>query len=148
MESTELTNKQLKKKLNCDEIAPNVLIVNTQWLIDCVGKSSHLSECHYPIKIVDDNISNDQRVVGEKQPASSSSSKLCSANNDSDKIGKKLKKDSSSSCFSSVPNSGRHPIIPNPIYFPDFIPIFDSWQEYRSVMYKFRKPSGSGILLF
>lgn len=35
----------------------------------------------------------------------------------------------------------QYPIIPNPISFPDFTPIYGSWQEYKTVMYKFNDPA-------
>lgn len=159
VDSTEVTSKQLQKKLNCNEIANNVQIVNTKWLIDCVSKSSHLDESGYPVKVIGDdgNIvkkDNENRVVGEKCQAVlsslTSSSSSSSQIEDTEKIIKKLKKDglSSTSPKKTITGiKGKYPIIPNPIAFPDFIPNYNVWKEYKSVMYKFQEPDKEGKFL-
>ena len=165
VDTAEVTSKQLQKKLNCNEIANNIQIVNTKWLIDCVSKSSHLDESSYPVIVIGDdgninnnNVNNNNRIVCEKEkhqavPSStslSSSSSSSSQIEDTEKTIKKVKKDGPSSgspkkIITGI--TGKYPIIPNPIAFPDFVFSYNVWKEYKSVMYKFQEPDKEGKFL-
>ena len=147
-ESKELSSKQLKKKLNCEEISSNVFIVHISWLIDCVKNSSHLEESSYSVKISGDEtgplpgLGSGSGTPGVKR---NMSEKTISTNIDDSTSHKKAKSSDDDLSSSEEKNINKYPIIPNPILFPDFVPIYGSWQEYRSVMYKFNKPSEKGL---
>lgn len=66
-----------------------------------------------------------------------------SALGESDSSSNKKQKTSSSDSGSVAGTATieKYPIIPNPISFPDFTPVYGSWQEYKSVMYKFNDPA-------
>ena len=136
LDSKNLTIKQLKKKLNCDEISQDVQIVHNNWLIESVAKSSRLDESEYFIEINDED--TDMTIKSRRDGKSSAISESDSSSNKKQKT----------SCSDSGPSAGyapieKYPIIPNPISFPDFTPIYGSWQEYKSVMYKFNDPAKS-----
>ena len=137
-ESKELSSKQLEKKLNCNKISENVFIVTTSWLVDCVKNSSHLEESSYLTKVSRDE-------VGSNSNSGSGSGIKRVENNEhniDESVRSKKTKFVESGPSSTLESSLKeYPIIPNPISYPDFVPIYGSWQEYKSVMYKFNKPS-------
>ena len=136
LDSKNLTIKQLKKKLNCDDISPDVRIVHNNWLIESVAKSSRLDESEYIIEINEQD--TDMQMKSGRDVNSSADGEANSSSNKKQKI-------SSTDSGTSVGQVTveKYPIIPNPISFPDFTPIYGSWQEYRSVMYKFNDPAKS-----
>ena len=137
-ESKELSSKQLEKKLNCNNISKNVFVVHTSWLVDCVKNSSHLQESSYHTKVSRDDVDSNSNLdsgFGMKRVESDKDE------TDESVPYKKTKFLESGPSSTSESTSMIYPIIPNPISYPDFVPIYGSWQEYRSVMYKFTKPS-------
>jgi hypothetical protein len=136
LDSNNLTIKQLKKKLNCDEISKDVQIVHNNWLIESVAKSSRLDESEYVIEINEEGA--DIKINSGRDGKSSAVSESDTSSN---KKQKTISSDSGPSAeYAPIE---KYPIIPNPISFPDFTPIYGSWQEYKSVMYKFNDPAKS-----
>ena len=134
LESVDMSTKQLEKKLNCENILSEVIIVHKSWLIECVLKSDLIDESNHIVKLSNDAGPELSANIG----ATTSSSSASSASSSDDMSRKKQKTDSfeghtpPSSCKPSM-----YPMIPNPIFFPDFEPVYASWQRYRSTLYKF-----------
>jgi hypothetical protein len=133
LESNDIPRKQLEKKLNCESILPGVFIVHKSWLIECVLKSSCIDESHHLIKINGD--AAPEVSVNTAATASSSASSCASSSDDMSR--KKQKTDSFEGRAPSNLEASKYPMIPNPIFFSDFEPLYGSWQIYRSTMYKF-----------
>jgi hypothetical protein len=133
LESNDISSKQLEKKLNCESILPGVFIVHKSWLIECVLTSSCIDESHHLIKINGD--AGPEVSVNTAATSSSSASSCVSSSDDMSR--KKQKTDSSEGRTPSNLEASKYPMIPNPIFFSDFEPVYDSWQIYRSTMYKF-----------
>ena len=134
LESKVITDAQLIKKLNCDSISPKMFIVQTNWLIDSVAKSSRLDEAPYRIDPkINDSVTNDSA-----RKTSSSSS-----NSGSKEISNKRQKTSGGDSEVPTSSTDKHPIITNPIYHPSLSPTYGSWQEQGSIMYKLSDPSDS-----
>ena len=134
LESNDISSKQLEKKLNCENILANVFIVNKSWLIECVLKSSCIDESHHLVKVksdVDPEVRLDKVAMASSSASSSGSS--------SDDVSRKKQKTDSfeGRTPSSNLEASKYPMIPNPIFFSDFEPVYGSWQIYRSTMYKF-----------
>ena len=134
LESNDISSKQLEKKLNCHSVLPGVFIVHKSWLIECVLKSSCIDESHYLVKINGDI----GPEVSVNTVATASSSAASSASSSDDTSRKKQKTDSfEGRTPPSNLEASKYPMIPNPIFFSDFEPVYGSWQIYRSTMYKF-----------
>jgi hypothetical protein len=133
LESNDISRKQLEKKLNCESILPGVFIVHKSWLIECVLKSSCIDESQHLIKINGD--AGPEVSVNTAATASSSASSCASSSNDMSR--KKQKTDSFEGRTPSNFEASKYPMIPNPIFFSDFEPVYGLWQIYRSTMYKF-----------
>ena len=133
LESNDISSKQLEKKLNCESILPGVFIVHKSWLMECVLKSTCIDESHHLIKINGD--AGPEVSVNTAATASSSASSCASSSDDMSR--KKQKTDSFEGGTPSNFEALKYPMIPNPIFFSDFEPVYGSWQIYRSTMYKF-----------
>jgi hypothetical protein len=143
-EATSSSLLKLQKQLICESIPSEVSILNINWLIKSVEKREKVEEAAYIIT-TDENV---QRTVGEKTSISSSSTtSSSSSSNDENKRQKTntvtILDLSSETTETPLGVEGRHPIIANSIIFPDFNPVYGSWQSFKSVLYKIHSPSGS-----